>query len=91
MAQKLAQILAYFKDGRGALIPLLQKVQQNLGYPSPEAASQISDSSRSDTFEWPFLYPYTQFNRSNVVPQGGETNKLGSEKPVEMNLKDRGK
>ncbi len=67
MEEKLAQILAYYKDGRGALITLLQKVQQNLGHPSPEAASQISDSSRSDTFGWPFLYPYTQFHRNNAV------------------------
>ena len=91
MEEKLAQILAYHKDRQGALIPLLQKVQQNSSYPSPEAASQISDSSRSDTFEWPFLYPYTQFHRNNVVRRVWEINDSGPEKPIEMNLKDRGK
>lgn len=72
MEEKSAQIFAYYKDELGTLVPLLQKVQHNLGYPSPEAASQISDSSRSDTFGWPFLYPYTQFHRNNLVRKVGE-------------------
>ncbi|PIU62046.1 MAG: NADH-quinone oxidoreductase subunit E, partial [Armatimonadetes bacterium CG07_land_8_20_14_0_80_40_9] len=42
MEQELTQILAPYKGKKGALVPLLQKVQEELGYLSEEAVSEIT-------------------------------------------------
>lgn len=43
MEEKLKAILAEYQDGQGALIPLLQKVQGELGYIPEEAIFGISE------------------------------------------------
>jgi len=42
MRQRLSQILAPYRGQRGALIPVLQKVQGELGYLPEEAISEIA-------------------------------------------------
>jgi NADH:ubiquinone oxidoreductase subunit E len=43
---ELAKIVAEYKGEKGALIPVLQKVQEKFGYLSEEAISEIAKSSR---------------------------------------------
>lgn len=42
MREKLAEVLSPYKGERGATIPVLQKVQEELGYLTEEAISEIS-------------------------------------------------
>ena len=42
MREQLSQILAPYRGQRGALIPVLQKVQEELGYLPEEAISEIA-------------------------------------------------
>jgi len=42
MQRQLANILAPHKNEKGATIPVLQRVQQELGYLSEEAVSEIA-------------------------------------------------
>lgn len=49
--QQLTEILAPYKGERGALIPVLQKVQQELGYLPEEAISEIGRSLRISASE----------------------------------------
>ncbi|GAI48029.1 unnamed protein product [marine sediment metagenome] len=42
MHERLSQILAPYQGQRGALIPVLQKVQEELGYLPEEAISEIA-------------------------------------------------
>ena len=51
MADELAKIVAEYKGEKGALIPILQKVQEEFGYLSEEAISQIAKSSRMSESE----------------------------------------
>ena len=43
MHERLSQTLAPYRGQRGAAIPVLQKVQEELGYLSEEAISEIAD------------------------------------------------
>ena len=66
MEEKLAQILAHYKGEPGALIPILQKVQQDLGYLSKEAISKIANFlkvSQSDVFGVASFYAQFRFSR----------------------------
>ena len=51
MSEELAKIVAEYKGEKGALIPILQKVQEEFGYLSEEAISQIAKSSRMSESE----------------------------------------
>ena len=42
MRERLSQILAPYRGQRGSLIPVLQKVQEELGYLPEEAVSEIA-------------------------------------------------
>jgi len=42
VSSALDEMLAEHKDEKGTLIPILQKVQQEFGYLSPEAISEVS-------------------------------------------------
>ncbi|MBA7687685.1 hypothetical protein ES703_96149 [subsurface metagenome] len=42
MRERLSPILTPYRGQRGALIPLLQKVQEELGYLPEEAVSEIA-------------------------------------------------
>lgn len=42
MSDELAKIVAEYKGEKGALIPILQKVQENFGYLPAEAISEIA-------------------------------------------------
>ena len=44
MNEQIADIIAQHKNGRGELIPILQKVQETYGYLPKEAIVQISES-----------------------------------------------
>ena len=43
MPEQLSQILAPYRGQKGALIPVLQKTQEEFGYLSEEAISEIAD------------------------------------------------
>ena len=43
MSERLAPILAPYRGQRGATIPVLQKVQEELGYLSEESISEIAN------------------------------------------------
>jgi NADH-quinone oxidoreductase subunit E len=63
---KLAEVLAPFKGQRGALIPVLQKVQQNFGYLSQEAVSQVArflNISANEIFGVATFYAQFRFTR----------------------------
>ncbi len=51
VSDELAKIVAEYKGEKGALIPILQKVQEEFGYLSEEAISQIAKSSRMSESE----------------------------------------
>ena len=51
MQEQLTEVLAPYKGERGALIPVLQKVQEKLGYLSEEAISEIGEQLRLSTSE----------------------------------------
>ena len=42
MHERLSEVLAPYREQKGALIPVLQKVQEELGYLSEEAISEIA-------------------------------------------------
>jgi NADH-quinone oxidoreductase subunit E len=43
LQEKLAEVLAPFKGQKGATIPALQRVQQELGYLPEEAISEVAN------------------------------------------------
>lgn len=68
MEEKLKTILAESQDGQGALIPLLQKVQGELGYIPEEAIFGISEKLRVPASEiFGVLTFYAQFR---LEPRG---------------------
>jgi len=68
MEQELTQILAPYKGKKGALVPLLQKVQEELGYLSEEAVSEITKFLRVSPSEvFGVLTFYAQFR---IIPSG---------------------
>jgi NADH-quinone oxidoreductase subunit E len=68
MEEQLIEILAPYKGEKGALIPILQKVQQELGYLFPEAVSEIARNLRISGSEvYGVLTFYAQFR---TIPIG---------------------
>ncbi len=51
MENQLAEIIAPYKDKKGALIPILQKVQEKLGYISEEAVDEVARFLRISSSE----------------------------------------
>ena len=47
MKEQLAEVLDSFKGERGAVIPILQKVQEKLGYLSEEAVKEVAHFLRT--------------------------------------------
>ena len=63
---ELAEILAEYQGEKGALIPILQKVQEKLGYLSEEAISEVAKFSRiseSEIFGVASFYAQFYFTR----------------------------
>lgn len=66
MEKQLNEILDSYKGQKGALIPILQKVQEKLGYLSKEAISQIAKSlriSENEIFGVASFYAQFRFTR----------------------------
>jgi NADH-quinone oxidoreductase subunit E len=66
MHDELAEILAEYEGERGALIPILQKVQEKFGYLREEAISEIAKFSRiseSEIFGVASFYAQFYFTR----------------------------
>jgi len=66
VSAELAEIFAEFKGERGALIPILQKVQEKFGYLPKEAISEIAKFSRmseSEVFGVASFYAQFYFTR----------------------------
>ena len=62
MHQRLSSIITAYEGERGALIPVLQKVQEELGYLSEEAISEIAHFLHaSDSEVYGVASFYTQF------------------------------
>ncbi len=64
MPHELAEIFKSYQAEKGAVIPLLQKVQENLGYLSKEAISEIakfSGISESEVFGVASFYAQFRF------------------------------
>ena len=74
MDDKLTEILNSYKWGKGTLIPILQKVQRELGYLSKEAISEIAKRagiSESEVFGVASFYAQFYF-----TPHGKHTIKV---------------
>ena len=74
MPDELAKIVAEFKGEKGALIPILQKVQEKFGYLPKEAISEIAKScgmSESEVFGVASFYAQFYF-----TPRGKHTVKV---------------
>jgi NADH-quinone oxidoreductase subunit E len=66
LPDELAKIVAEYKGERGALIPILQKVQEKFGYLPEEAISEIAKFSRmseSEVFGVASFYAQFYFTR----------------------------
>jgi NADH-quinone oxidoreductase subunit E len=66
LSGELAKIVAEYKGERGALIPVLQKVQEKFGYLPEEAISEIAKFSRmseSEVFGVASFYAQFYFTR----------------------------
>jgi len=66
MPRQLANILAPYKGEKGATIPVLQQVQQELGYLSEEAVSEIArflNLSENEVFGVASFYAQFRFTR----------------------------
>jgi NADH-quinone oxidoreductase subunit E len=66
VSDELAKIMAAYKGEKGALIPILQKVQEKFGYLPKEAISEIAKSSRmseSEVFGVASFYAQFYFTR----------------------------
>jgi len=66
MREQLSPILALYRGQRGALIPVLQKVQEELGYLPEEAVSEIAyflDVSESEVYGVASFYAQFRFIR----------------------------
>ena len=66
MSDELAKIVAAYKGEKGALIPVLQKIQEKFGYLPEEAISEIAKFSRmseSEVFGVASFYAQFYFTR----------------------------
>jgi NADH-quinone oxidoreductase subunit E len=66
MSDELSEILAPYKGQRGVLIPILQKVQSELGYLTEEAISEVAcflGISESEIFGVATFYAQFRFTR----------------------------
>lgn len=66
MHEQLAEIFEEYEGEKGAVIPVLQKVQEKLGYLSTEAVSEIAKFSRmseSEIFGIASFYAQFRFTR----------------------------
>lgn len=71
---ELDEMLAPYAGLKGATIPMLQKVQENLGYVSPEAVKRIAKIARvSESEVFGVATFYAQFR---FVPRGKHTVKV---------------
>jgi len=64
--ERLAEVLAPYRGERGAIIPVLQKVQETFGYLSEEAVSQTArffKVSESEVFGVATFYAQFRFTR----------------------------
>jgi len=67
MKERLAEILARYKEKKGALIPVLQQVQSEMGYLPREAVSEIArflGTSGSEVFGVASFYAQFRFSRA---------------------------
>ncbi len=74
MKEELLKVLAPYRDKKGALIPVLQKVQEKFGYLSEEAVSEIAKFlklSPNQVFGVASFYAQFRFH-----PQGEHTVKV---------------
>ena len=69
MSERLAPVLAPYRGQRGATIPVLQKVQEELGYLSEEAISEIANFLRQSENE---LYGVASFYAQFRFERQGE-------------------
>lgn len=68
MSKQLSQILNAYQDEKGTLIPILQEVQEELGYLSKEAVSQIAKCAKLSVNE---VFGVASFYaRFRFAPQG---------------------
>lgn len=66
MRERLAGVLAPYRGQKGALIPILQKVQEELGYLSGEAISEVANFlalSESEIYGVASFYAQFRFER----------------------------
>jgi NADH-quinone oxidoreductase subunit E len=66
LRERLAQVLAPYKGQRGATIPVLQKVQEELGYLSEEAISEVANFlglSKNEIYGVASFYAQFRFER----------------------------
>ena len=66
MKERLSEVLAPYRGQRGATIPVLQKAQEELGYLSEEAISEIADFlglSRNEVYGVASFYAQFRFER----------------------------
>ncbi len=66
MHERLSQVLAPYRGQKGATIPVLQKVQEELGYLSEEAISEIANFlglSRNEVYGVASFYAQFRFER----------------------------
>ncbi len=66
MLERLSQVLAPYRGQRGALVPILEKVQEELGYLPEEAISEIADSlrlSKNEVYGVASFYALFRFER----------------------------
>jgi NADH-quinone oxidoreductase subunit E len=97
LSDELAKIVAEFKGERGALIPVLQKVQEKFGYLPQEAISEIAKFSRmseSEVFGVASFYAQFYFTRqgkhSVKVCLGTACHVRGGERILDEVKKDLG-
>lgn len=71
MQEKLAAILAPYKGEKGAAIPVLQKVQEEMGYLSKEAISEMAHflgTSESELYGIATFYAQFRFKPQGKYP-----------------------
>jgi len=97
MHEKLTQILASYSGQRGALVPVLQKVQEALGYLPAEAISEIAlflRLSESEVYGVATFYAQFRFERQGEhsvrVCQGTACHVRGSRRILEAVQRELG-
>ena len=69
MPNELAEIVAEYEGERGALIPILQKVQERFGYLTEEAISEVAKFSRMSESE---IFGVASFHAQSCFTCRGE-------------------